>query len=131
MPKHSVEIPKGTVIKIHDEIKVLTKGIKLAQKGNDLVVVDLTEITMKNDERIGDAMNNGLPEVKNTIPMPKVKSIKNKGLELKYLKLALDVSNAENVNAKTKHEANELLRAAFKKIQKILIEDDKTNSSNI
>ena len=40
MPKHTVEIPKGTVIKINDEIKILTKGIRLAQKGNDLVVVD-------------------------------------------------------------------------------------------
>ena len=122
------EIPKGTVIKIADEIKVLTKGIKLAQKGKDLIVVDFNEITMKDDERLGDMMMNRLPEVTSKIPMSKVKPPKkNRDLKIEYLKLALETSNLEHVNPKTKHEANELLRASFKKITKQLIEDDKTD----
>jgi len=129
MSKNIVEIPKGTVIKINDEIKVLTKGIKLAQKGNDLVVVDFDEITMKNDERMGDIMTDSLPDITSTIPMPKVKKpIKTRGLEVKYLKLALEAASTENIGNNTKHAANNLLTKAFEKVLEQLIEDDKTDN---
>lgn len=131
MPKHTVEIPKGTVIKINDEIKILTKGIRLAQKGNDLVVVDFDEITMKNDERMGNIMTESLPDITSNIPMPKVKPIKTIGLEVKYLKLALEAASTENIGNNTKHAANNLLTKAFEKVLDQLIEDDKKDSENI
>jgi len=122
------EIPKGTVIKIADEIKVLTKGIKLAQKGKDLIVVDFNEITMKDDERLGDMMMNRLPEVTSKIPMPKVKPPKcDVDVEYKLLKLAMEVAENNNIADGSRKVAEDYLQQAFKKLKDDLIKDDKTD----
>jgi len=121
----SVEIPKGTVILLNNETKILTKSLKLGKQGENLIVQNLSDVTMKDDERLGDNMN-ALPEVKK-FKMPKCKEIKEQ-FNLDVVDLAYKISSNPDIDSSVRKNANKVLnRILNREIAKYSTQDGKTS----
>jgi len=125
MPEHlDVEIPKGTVILLNKRTQILTKSMKLVNEGNNIILKNAKEVSMKDDERLGDMMTN-LPECKK-IKMPNVKKIKEK-LDIDVVDLAYKIASNPDIDSAVRKKANAVLtRILNKEIAKHSDKDDKT-----